>query len=114
MEDTIHLIISSHNYYYMVVTVSEINYGKIKNNTSLPDDFTSHIVYRNFMLSLRSESTRRSYLFYLSKFLAYNPKYSRLKIDELLKVDHKDLEETITQNIKLLNIFLISDTNDSM
>lgn len=58
-----------------------------------------HAAYQNFMLSLRSESTRKNYSFYLFKFLSYNHKYENLSLDQILSINPRDLEASIISTI---------------
>ena len=55
--------------------------------------------FRNFMLSLRSESTRKLYSFYLLKFLSQNQNYVDLSFDEILKIDPKIIEADIIETM---------------
>jgi integrase len=55
----------------------------------------NHDAYRNFMLSLKSDYTRRTYSFYFFRFLSSNEMYSNLTLDEILKISPKDLERSI-------------------
>ena len=55
--------------------------------------------FRNFILSLRSECTRKLYSFYLLKFLSYNQNYVDLPFDEILKIDPKIIEADIIETM---------------
>jgi hypothetical protein len=55
--------------------------------------------FRNFILSLRSECTRKLYSFYLLKFLSHNQNYVDLSLDEILKIDHKIIETDIIETM---------------
>jgi integrase len=55
----------------------------------------NHDAYRNFMLSLKSDYTRRTYSFYFLRFLSSNEMYSNLTLDEILKISPKGLERSI-------------------
>jgi integrase len=83
-----------------MVTTSETVQCKLKNqNNILLSRYTNHPAYRNFVLSLRSKDTRKSYSFYFLKFLKYNPKYASLTLDEILKIEPKELETDIIETI---------------
>lgn len=84
-----------------MVTECETVQCKLKNqkNPTILSRYTNYIAYRNFVLSLRSKDTRKSYSFYFLKFLKYNPKYASLTLDEILKIEHIELETDIIETI---------------
>ncbi len=59
----------------------------------------NHYAYRDFMSSLKSDFTRRTYSFYFFRFLSYNEMYANLTLDEILKINPKDLERSIISTI---------------
>lgn len=68
-------------------------------NISLSQELKNHPAYRNFLLSIKAQATRESYEFYFSKFLYYNPIYTRIGFDKLLKIEIKELETTIIETM---------------
>jgi integrase len=77
-----------------MTTVVEENYYKNLNHSTM-SNHKNHDAYRNFMLSLKSDYTRRTYSFYFFRFLSSNEMYSNLTLDEILKISPKDLERSI-------------------
>jgi integrase len=71
---------------------------KVDKNTLL-SKYADHFAFRNFMVSLRTDSTRESYSYYFYRFLKHNPKYASLTLDEILKVRPKEVEKDIIETI---------------
>jgi len=79
---------------------TKVEYSSLKvNKITLLSKYANHSAFRNFMVSLRSDSTRESYSFYFYRFLKFNPKYTSLTLDEILKVRPKELEKDIIETI---------------
>jgi integrase len=79
---------------------TKVVYDKPKvNKITLLSKYANHFAFRNFMVSLRSDSTRESYSYYFYRFLKHNPKYINLTLDEILKVEPKELEKDIIETI---------------
>ena len=81
-----------------MTTVFEENYYKNQKLCNITNH-KNHDAYRNFMSSLKSDFTRRTYSFYFFRFLSSNEMYSNLTLDEILKINHKDLERSIISTI---------------
>lgn len=73
--------------------------GSKVNKITLLSKYANHVAFRHFMVSLRSDSTRESYSYYFYRFLKHNPKYINLTLDEILKVEPKELEKDIIETI---------------